>query len=104
MALLKGNKPSIFGDGEQSRDFTYVENVVDANLSACKASAVAGESINIACNQRYTLNQLWNNLVSMRGKKLDPVYTDPKPGDVRHSLGDIDKAKKLLDYQVKTGF
>jgi len=104
MALLKGNKPSIFGDGEQSRDFTYVENVVDANLSACKASSVAGESINIACNQRHTLNQLWNNLVRLAGKRQEPIYTDPKSGDVRHSLGDINKAKKLLDYQVKTGF
>jgi UDP-glucose 4-epimerase len=104
MALLNGNKPSIFGDGEQSRDFTYVENVVNANLSACKASNVAGESINIACNQRYTLNQLWNNLVRLAGKKQQPTYTDPKPGDVRHSLGDIDKAKKLLNYQVKTDF
>ncbi|MCJ7458739.1 MAG: SDR family oxidoreductase [candidate division Zixibacteria bacterium] len=104
MALLKVNKPSIFGDGEQSRDFTYVENVVDANLSACKVSSVAGESINIACNQRYTLNQLWNNLVRLSGKKVEPVYSDPKPGDVKHSLGDINKAKKLLDYQVKTGF
>jgi UDP-glucose 4-epimerase len=104
MALLKVNKPSIFGDGEQSRDFTYVENVVDANLSACKVSSVAGESINIACNQRHTLNQLWNNLARLSGKKMEPVYSDPKPGDVRHSLGDINKAKKLLDYQVKTGF
>jgi len=104
MALLNGNKPSIFGDGEQSRDFTYVENVVDANLSACKVSSVAGESINIACNQRHTLNQLWNNLVHLAGKRQEPAYTDPKPGDVRHSLGDIDKAKKLLNYQVKTDF
>jgi UDP-glucose 4-epimerase len=81
-----------------------VENVVDANLSACKVSSVAGESINIACNQRHTLNQLWNNLARLSGKKMEPVYSDPKPGDVRHSLGDINKAKKLLDYQVKTGF
>jgi UDP-glucose 4-epimerase len=104
MALLNGNKPHIFGDGEQSRDFTYVENVVNANLSACKVSSVAGESINIACNQRYTLNQLWNNLARLAGKKQEPTYTDPKPGDVRHSLGDIEKARKLLGYQVKTGF
>jgi nucleoside-diphosphate-sugar epimerase len=103
-ALLNGNKPSIYGDGEQSRDFTYVENVVNANLSACKASSVAGENINIACSQRYTLNQLWSNLLHLSGKKVDPVYTDPKPGDVRHSLGDINKAQKLLGYQVKTGF
>ena len=103
-ALLSGTKPSIYGDGEQSRDFTYVENVVNANLSACKASAVAGESINIACSQRYTLNQLWSNLLRLSGRKVDPVYTDPKPGDIRHSLGDIEKARKLLGYQVKTGF
>jgi len=103
-ALLSGTKPSIYGDGEQSRDFTYVENVVNANLSACKASAVAGESINIACSQRYTLNQLWSNLLRLSGRKVDPVYTDPKPGDIRHSLGDIEKARKLLGYQVDTGF
>jgi nucleoside-diphosphate-sugar epimerase len=104
MALLNGNKPSIFGDGEQSRDFTYVENVVDANLSACKVSSVAGESINIACNQRHTLNQLWDILTCIEDKKLEPLYTEPKLGDVRHSLGDIDQAKKLLDYKVKVDF
>jgi len=74
------------------------------NLSACKVSSVAGESINIACNQSHTLNQLWDILTCIEDKKLEPLYTEPKLGDVRHSLGDIDKAKKLLDYEVKVDF
>jgi len=104
LALINGQKPNIFGDGEQSRDFTYVENVVQANLEACLKEAVSGEIINIACNQRFTLNQLWNTLTKITGKKLEPFYTDPKPGDIRHSLGDISKAKKLLGYEAKIDF
>ncbi|MDH4222236.1 MAG: SDR family oxidoreductase [candidate division Zixibacteria bacterium] len=104
LALLNSQQPCIYGDGEQSRDFTYVENVVEANLKACLKDSIAGEIINVACNQRYTLNQLWDSLTRITAKELAPSYSEPKAGDIRHSLGDISKAKKLLDYEVKIDF
>jgi len=104
LSLLNSQKPNIYGDGEQSRDFTYVENVVQANLKACLAESITGESINIACNQRYSINQLWNTLTRITAKRLEPLFLDSKPGDIRHSLADISKAKKLLGYEVKIDF
>lgn len=104
LALLNGQKPNIYGDGEQSRDFTYVENVVDANLKACLTESVGGEIINIASSQRYSINQLWEALSKITSIDLEPFYTEPKSGDIRHSLGDIDKAKKILEYEVKIDF
>ncbi len=104
LALLQGNKPNIYGDGEQSRDFTYVENVVQANLKACLNESIGGETINIASSQRHTINQLWNALAGITDRNLEPSYSKPKPGDIKHSLGDIGKAQKLLGYEVKTDF
>lgn len=101
MALLRGEPPMIFGDGEQSRDFTYVENVVEANLLAAKAPDVAGEVLNIACGERISINQLVAILGEIIGTKIKPMYAPPRPGDVRHSLADISKAQRLLGYQVK---
>lgn len=102
-ALLHGEPPTIFGDGEQLRDFTYVENVVEANLLAAKAPNVAGEIFNIACGERITVNELARLLGEIVGvnPKLKPRYTPPRPGDVRHSLADISKAWELLAYEVK---
>jgi nucleoside-diphosphate-sugar epimerase len=104
LALLNGQKPKIYGDGEQSRDFTYVENVVEANLQACLTESVGGEIINIASSQRHTINQLWKALSKITSRNLEPFYTEPKSGDIRHSLGDINKAKKILEYEVKIDF
>ncbi len=96
-ALLKGEPPTIFGDGEQSRDFTYVENVVRANLAACEAGAEAvGQVINIACGANISINALFKLIASLIGSEIEPVYAPPRPGDVRHSLADISKAKRLL--------
>jgi len=100
-ALLHGEPPTIFGDGEQSRDFTYIENVVEANLLAAKASGVAGEVFNIACGERITINKLARMLAEIIGVNIEPEHTPPRSGDVLHSLADISKAKRLLGYEVK---
>ena len=102
-AALAGRPPVIFGDGEQSRDFTYVENVVEANLLACTAAGAAGETINIACGQRVTLNELAARIAGIVGTDTRPVYQPPRTGDVRHSLADIRKAERLLGYRPHIG-
>ena len=105
LAMLDGKAPVIYGDGEQTRDFTYIDNAVEANLLSCKSDKVGrGEVINIACGERYSLNQLVEALNDVLGTSIKPVYSDPKPGDVKHSLADIEQAKALLGYQVKVDF
>ncbi|MFB3880146.1 MAG: SDR family oxidoreductase [Armatimonadota bacterium] len=98
-ALQQGERPVIFGDGEQSRDFTYVGNVVDANLLACRAEGTAGEVINIACGARTSLNDLVRVLERITGAAVEPIYEKARPGDVKHSLADITKAQRLLGYR-----
>ena len=102
--LLRGEQPTIFGDGEQSRDFTFVENVVEANILAAHWRHAAGQSINIACGERYTLNELFEHIREIVGCDLKPIYTDPRPGDVRHSQADISIARELLKYSVSVPF
>jgi UDP-glucose 4-epimerase len=103
--MLKGESPVIFGDGEQSRDFTYVKNVVEANILASISDKVGhGEVINIACGESITLNQLVNRINEILGTNIRPIYTEPRPGDVRHSLASINRAKELLGYTVKVSF
>jgi UDP-glucose 4-epimerase len=97
-ALADGIAPTIFGDGEQSRDFTYVDNVVDANMAALVAPDAAGQVFNVACGQRTTLNELVRELSARLDSDLDPVYWPERPGDVRHSLADISKASAILGY------
>lgn len=104
-ALLAGKAPVIYGDGEQSRDFTYIENAVAANLLACKSSRVGrGEVINVACGERYTLNQLAGFLSEIMGLEVEPAYSAARPGDVKHSLADITLAEELLGYRVEVDF
>jgi nucleoside-diphosphate-sugar epimerase len=98
-ALLGGEPPTIYGDGEQSRDFTYVENVVDANVLAAQAANVAGRVYNVACGERVTLNELFAELRELIGSDLQAVYTDARMGDVRHSLADISAARRELGYE-----
>ena len=98
-AFMNGKSPVVFGDGEQSRDFTFVKNVVQANLLAAKAEGVSGQVLNIACGKRFTLNQLIEKLKGILNNHEEAIYTDPRPGDVRHSLADISKAEHLLDYK-----
>jgi len=101
-ALLSGEQPVIYGDGEQSRDFTYIENVVAANLSAAEAKDAAGKVINVANGERITLNQLLAELKELTGNHDVKVkYLEPRVGDVRHSLADISLARQLLNYESK---
>jgi len=103
--MLEGKSPVIFGNGEQSRDFTYVKNVVNANILAASSPKVGhGEVINIACGNRITLNELVNKINEIIGTNIKPEYTAPRLGDVKHSLADISRAKKLLDYTVEVPF
>jgi nucleoside-diphosphate-sugar epimerase len=99
-ALLRGERPVIYGDGEQSRDFTYIDNVVDANLKAAESRKAIGQVINIANGERISLNQLLDELKSLTGK-ADVVanYTAPRAGDVKHSLADISRARSLLGFE-----
>ena len=99
---LLANQPiTIFGDGEQSRDFAYIDNVVEANLLALKAPDAAGRMCNIGCGERITLNQLVAFLEKQLGVKAQVSYAPPKTGDVRHSLADISRAKAILGYAPK---
>ncbi|MDZ4042091.1 MAG: SDR family oxidoreductase [Eubacteriales bacterium] len=101
--LINGRRPTVFGDGEQSRDFTFISDVVEANILAATTEGVGGEVFNIACGQRISLNELLKVLRDIIGSRLGADYTDPRPGDVKHSLADIDKARRLLNYSPKTG-
>ncbi|MEW6250582.1 MAG: SDR family oxidoreductase [Planctomycetota bacterium] len=102
--MLKGQRPVIFGDGEQSRDFCYIDNVVDANLLAADAPEVHGEVVNIACGDRTTLNAIVAELNTLLGTRLEPEYQPPRAGDVRHSLADIAEARRVLGYEPKVLF
>lgn len=100
--MLNGAEPVIFGDGKQSRDFTYVDNAVEANLLACHSPQVGeGEAINVACGECFSLNQLVQMLNNLLGTGIKPKYTEPRPGDIKHSLADITRAKRLLGYKGK---
>jgi UDP-glucose 4-epimerase len=99
--LLVNEPLTVYGDGEQSRDFTYVENVVDANLLAMTAPAVAGNVCNVGCGARITLNQLIQLLQAMIGVQATVKYIAPKTGDVRHSLADISAARRILGYEPR---
>ena len=98
--LLSNRQPVIYGDGEQSRDFTYIDNVVDANLKAAETTRGIGQIINIANGERITLNQLFDQLKELTGKKdVEVDYQDPRPGDVKHSLADIGRARDFLGFE-----
>lgn len=96
--------PTIYGDGLQTRDFTFVGNVVEANLLACDAPYVAGKVFNVACGSSYTLNELYGFLRRMLNKDIDPIYAPERPGDVKHSLADILLARENLLYKPGIDF
>ena len=103
-AMSKDEKPIIFGDGTQSRDFTYVQNNVEANLLACVANGAAGKLFNVACGERITLNDLVDILNRILGTDIEPIYAKPRQGDVKHSLADISLAEDILDFEPKYSF
>jgi nucleoside-diphosphate-sugar epimerase len=100
-AYAAGDPPVIFGDGEQSRDFTYVDNVLDANIGALESPEAPGRVYNIACNERITLNQLAGDLRELMGAEPTPVHAAPRPGEVRHSQASIDAARADLGYEPR---
>ncbi|HET9952698.1 MAG TPA: SDR family oxidoreductase [Candidatus Eisenbacteria bacterium] len=103
-ALFEGRRPVVFGDGTQSRDFTFVDNVVDANLRAASAPGAAGEAINIACGDRFSLLDLLASLGKIIGVEANPDFQPPRVGDVLHSQASIDKATRILGFAPKVGF
>lgn len=101
-AALKRTRPTVYGDGEQTRDFCYIDNTVEANLLAASTpNKLSGEVVNIACGERISLNQLLSHISEESGFKLDPEYVAGRAGDVRDSLASIDKARALIGYEPK---
>lgn len=103
-AMLKGNSPTIYGDGEQSRDFTYIDNVIDANLLAIQTQNGLGQVFNAACGARISLNELVEAINNILGTNLKPNYAEPRLGDVRHSLADISNIRDCLGYEPRISF
>jgi UDP-glucose 4-epimerase len=101
-ALTAGERPVIHGDGRQSRDFTFVDDVVQANLRAAEAPNISGQVFNVACGRRTSLLELLRHLNTLLGTAITPVHTQPRPGDVRHSQADIRRACDLLGYRPTT--
>ena len=99
---LQGQSPTINGDGEQTRDFTYIDNVVEANLLACHvpARAAAGEVFNVGSGSRTSVNELWQTIRDIAGARVDAKYGPPRPGDVRDSLASLDRIRERLGYRV----
>ncbi len=103
-AALQGRAATIFGDGHTSRDFCYVENAVEANLLACTAPGAPGETINIACGESTSLLQVIDVVADITGKRIPPKHEPPRAGDIKHSLADIGKARRVLGYEGRVKF
>ncbi|MCZ6655421.1 MAG: SDR family oxidoreductase [Planctomycetota bacterium] len=98
-AILKGEQPLIYGDGKQTRDFTHIDNVVEANMLAAVAKTTRGQVINVACGQSVTINQVINTINKLLGTDLKPRYTPPRAGDVMHSLADVTLAREVIGFE-----
>ena len=103
-ALCEGRQPTIYGDGEHTRDFTYVANVVDGVLRACTSPNASGEVINVATGGRISLNTLFATIRDLVAARVEPVYAPPRPGDVKDSQADISKARRVLRYEPSVSF
>jgi UDP-glucose 4-epimerase len=103
-AFLEDSQPVVFGDGEQTRDFTYVDNAVQANLLACEAPNASGKVFNVGVGGRVSLNQVLRELGKITGKKLEAKYEPPRDGDIRDSQADISQAQEFLGYQPNVTF
>lgn len=97
-AILQDRRPTVYGDGEQSRDFTYIDNVVEANLLAARARKTHGEVVNVACGEAVTVNAIIEAINDLLGKHIRPIYEPSRPGDVKHSLADITAARNLIGF------
>lgn len=103
-AMLAGERPTIFGDGQQSRDFTYIDNIVHGNLLAAESPHAVGRSINVACGEQFSLLDLVDAINEVLGTRIEPIFEPARTGDVRESLADITLARKLLNYEPTIGF
>jgi UDP-N-acetylglucosamine/UDP-N-acetyl-alpha-D-glucosaminouronate 4-epimerase len=103
-AVLQDRRPTIYGDGLQSRDFTYVQNVVEANLLACHVPGNAGQVFNVACGERITVNSMLQQINAILNRTIEPVYAEARAGDIKHSQADITRAKEHLGYEPKVSF
>ena len=103
-AILKDEPPTVYGDGEQSRDFTYVDNVVHANLLAARAERTAGQVVNIACGEKVTVNEIIRLINEIVDRDVTPKYAPVRPGDVKHSLADITLARETIGYEPVVSF
>jgi nucleoside-diphosphate-sugar epimerase len=104
LAMIEGKSPVVYGDGEQSRDFTYVENIVDETLRACEATGASGKVFNGGTGARITLNQVLRELEKITAKKIQAKYDPPRTGDILHSQADISLARKILGYEPSVLF
>lgn len=102
--MLRNEQPPIHGDGKQTRDFTYIDNVIEANLKAATCDGISGEVFNIACGKNYSVLELVRYLNEILKKDIKPYFTAPRPGDARHTKADITKMKKLLELNPKIDF
>lgn len=103
-SILRGQSPTVYGDGEQTRDFTYIENVIQANLLAARAPKADGTAMNIACGERVTINHVIGRINELLGTNVKPKYVDSRPGDIKHSLADIGLSKQVIGYTPKVLF
>jgi UDP-glucose 4-epimerase len=104
VAILHGERPTIFGDGTQSRDFTYIDNVIAGNLAAATAPKAVGQVINVACGEQFSLLQLIDSINRVLGTEVDPIFAERRPGDIKSSLADISLAQELLGYKPVVNF
>ncbi len=104
MAILSDTPPTVYGDGEQTRDFSYIENVVHANVLATQAEKTEGQAINIACGEHVSVNQVIAKINELLGRDVQPEYVPTRAGDVRHSLADISLAKKVIGFEPQVMF
>ena len=100
--MLDGKPPIVYGDGEQTRDFTFIANVIEANWKAATHPNAVGEAFNIGCGAQTSLNQLIEKMNGILGSQFEPIYESPRKGDVRRSVANIDKARKLLGFVPET--
>lgn len=103
-AILADEPPTVYGDGEQTRDFTFVDNVVHGNVLAGKLNKTAGQAVNLACGDRISVNQVIAEINELLGKNVQPIHTDPRPGDVKHSCADVRLARELLKFEPQVTF
>ncbi|MCK4423132.1 MAG: NAD-dependent epimerase/dehydratase family protein, partial [Candidatus Omnitrophica bacterium] len=104
LSIMNNNSPEVHGDGKQARDFTYIDNVVGANLKAAVAPGIAGGVFNVACQQQHTVMEIAQTIMDITGHNVQPEFSACRKGDVRYSLADISLVKKALGYKPQVGF